>query len=144
MPLGDAELLIFGMGRVGTGAYDALRGELEMRVLGVDNDTAVVKEQLAAGRDIVKGDPTDIDFWERVAQEAHVRVVMLALPNHQANLDAAFEVRQSQVAPEVWLAAIAHHDDDARELEEHGVDAAFNFYSQAGQGYADLVRSTLG
>ena len=144
VPLGDAELLIFGMGRVGTGAYEALRGELEMRVLGVDNDTAVVNEQLAAGRDVVKGDPTDIDFWERVAQEAHVRVVMLALPNHQANLDAAFEVRQSQVAPEVWLAAIAHHDDDARELEEHGVDAAFNFYSQAGQGYADLVRSTLG
>jgi hypothetical protein len=28
-------------------------------------------------------------------------------------------------------------------LEEHGVDAAFNLYAEAGQGYADFARDTL-
>ena len=141
--IGDAEVLIFGMGRVGTGAYDTLCAELEGAVVGVDNDTNVVERQAGAGRAVVKGDPTDLDFWDRTVTGNQLRVVMLALPNHQANLDAVEEIRGRAATKQVLLTAIAHHDDEARELEDHGANAAFNLYGRAGQGYADLVRSTL-
>ncbi len=142
--VGDAEVVIFGMGRIGSSAYDALRDELGMQLVGVDNDASVVDAQVAAGRNVVKGDPTDVDFWERVNRQHQVRVAMLALPNHEANLDAIYEIRRQDRGPEIWLAAIAHHDDHAAELEERGVDAAFNLYSRAGRGYADLVRDIKG
>jgi len=38
---------------------------------------------------------------------------------------------------------MAKHDDEVQELQENGVDAAFNLYAEAGQGYADFVRDTL-
>jgi hypothetical protein len=144
LSIGDAEVVIFGMGRVGSSAYDSLSEELGMQLVGVDNDDLVVAAQIAAGRNVVKGDPTDVDFWERVNRETPVRIAMLALPNHEANCDAAYEVRRQESGRSVWLAAIAHHGDEARELEQSGVDAAFNLYSRAGQGYADLVREMKG
>ena len=66
---GDAEVVIFGMGRIGTGAYDALRDELEERLIGVDNDSPTVERQVAEGRNVIQGDPTDLDFWERLVLE---------------------------------------------------------------------------
>jgi hypothetical protein len=41
------------------------------------------------------------------------------------------------------VTATAKHDDEVQELKENGVDAVFNLYAEAGQGYADFVRDTL-
>ena len=56
-----AEVLILGMGRVGTGTYDALVGELGDRVAGVDVDPDIVQRHVDNGRNVVRGDPTDLD-----------------------------------------------------------------------------------
>ncbi len=140
---GDVEVVIFGMGRVGTGAYDALREELGEGLIGVDNDGPTVERQIEAGRNVIKGDPTDLDFWERLVLEAKVKLVMLALPNQACNLTAISEIRARKDRRDMVVTAIAQHDDDALELRERGADAAFNLYARAGQGYADLVRESL-
>ncbi len=41
------------------------------------------------------------------------------------------------------VTATAKYDDQVQELMEQGVDAAFNLYAEAGQGYADFVRDSL-
>ncbi len=39
---GDAEVVVFGMGRVGTGAYEAMRARHGEAVVGMDHDAEVV------------------------------------------------------------------------------------------------------
>ena len=46
---GDAEIIVFGMGRIGTAAYDTLRCSYGRRVLGVDFDRSVVDEHVKVG-----------------------------------------------------------------------------------------------
>lgn len=141
---GQAEVVIVGMGGLGTAAYDAIAEDLGGRVCGIDNDRTTVARHVELGRNVVAGDPTDLDFWDRISRERTVKVAMLALPNHQANLAAAAEIRKFEDRRgEVLLTATARYDDDIAELEEHGVDEAFNISTEAGQGYAHLVRKLL-
>jgi len=58
-------------------------------------------------------------------------------------LVAAGELRPLKKKFGLMVTATAKHDDQVQELEENGVDAAFNLYAEAGQGYADFVRDTL-
>ena len=139
----DAEVLIFGMGRVGTGAYDAIRGELGDRLVGVDINSETVRRHVEDGRNVVRGDPADLDFCERVINRGDLRLAMLALPNHRANLIAAAELYPLKEKFGIVVTATAKHDDEVQELKENGVDAAFNLYAEAGQGYADFVKEAL-
>ncbi len=141
---GDAELLIVGMGGVGTSAYDALKDDFDGRLVGLDNDLRTVEAHTEAGRRVLYGDPTDIDFWDRVVQQNKMKVVMLALPSHEANLSSAAEIRQfADHAPRVLMTATARYSDNREELEEYGVDAAFDLHTEAGRGYADFVRDLM-
>jgi predicted Kef-type K+ transport protein len=139
---GDAEVVIFGMGRFGTAAYDAIRREFGERVIGIDSDPGAVERHVAEGRRVVRGDPTDSDFWERVgAAPGVVRLAMLALSSHRANLLAIDEMRANRSA-QALVAATAEHDDDVAELRGLGI-VAFNRSREAGQGFADFARQAL-
>jgi len=141
---GAAEVVIVGMGGVGTAAYDAIAEALGVRICGIDNDRTTVARHVELGRNVVAGDPTDLDFWDRVSREHTAKVAMLALPNHQANLAAAAEIRKFEVrSGDILLTATARYEDEIAELKEHGVDEAFNLNTEAGQGYAHLVKKLL-
>ena len=141
---GKAEVVIVGMGGVGTAAYDALRDELGDRLVGMDNDREHVKRQVNQGRNVIPGDPTDLDFWDRRAERSVVKIVMLALPSHAASMAAATEVRKfEQEHGAILLTATARHQDEIRALKQNGVDQAFDLHTEAGQGYADFVRNIL-
>jgi voltage-gated potassium channel Kch len=102
----------------------------------------VVKNHQATGRNVILGDATDIDFWSR-AQIAHrekLRMVMLAMPDHAANMQAVKELRTANFSG--IIAATAQFDDEVEELQEAGVDGAFNFYAEAGHGFAEHVCQT--
>ena len=143
--VGQAEVVIVGMGGLGTAAYNAIAEGVGVRLCGIDNDPEVVARHVELGRNVVKGDPTDFDFWDRVSRQHTVKVAMLALPNHQANLAAATEIRKfEERRGDVLLTATARYEDQIAELKEHGVDEAFDLNTEAGQGYAHLVRKLLG
>ncbi len=132
---GDAIVIVFGMGRIGAGAYDELikrRGEV---VLGVDRDAVSVVANAAAGRHIVRGDALDAEFWGRLSLHPHIDLIVLAMSDHEANLEAVRRVKA--FLPEARIAASASYPDEVRELEEAGVDVARNLYGEAGQGLAD-------
>jgi len=138
---GDAEISIFGMGRLGTGAYDAMVEQYGEVVIGVDFDHETVQRHQNAGRNVVFGDPTDPDFWALARPTGIMRLVMLAMPKQVANLAAAQQVRSKGFAS--MIAATARYDDEIRDLEQAGVDAAFNFYNEAGLGFADHANELL-
>lgn len=132
--VGGARIAILGMGRFGTGAYDAMRERHGETVIGLDYDLATVKEQQKAGRNVILGDATDPDFWARIPGGGSIRLVMLAMPNHTANLFAAKRIAEKGFTGVV--AATAQFEDEISELEKEGVQAAFNLHAEAGAGFA--------
>jgi predicted Kef-type K+ transport protein len=140
---GDAQIAVFGMGRVGTAAYDEMRARQGDIVIGVDIDADVVKIHQATGRKVIVGDVTDIDFWARVrmGNKDKLRLVMLAMPEHAANMQAVKELTAYNF--DGIMAATAQFDDEVEELKEAGVHGAFNFYAEAGYGFAEHVCKVL-
>jgi len=134
---GKAEIAVFGMGRVGTAAYDEMRSKHGDLVIGIDFDADVVKRHQAAGRNVILGDATDIDFWARATMGGtrRMRMAMLAMPNQTANMRAVEELKSRGFNS--LIAATAQFDDEVEELRQAGVHAAFNFYAEAGFGFAE-------
>jgi predicted Kef-type K+ transport protein len=139
--LGDAEVLVFGLGRVGRGAYESMRQRFGEAVVGVDFNAAEVDRLQAAGLNVVQGDATDLAFWQRL-EPGRIRLVLLAMPDHAANLAAASMLTERGYTGQI--AAVAGFDDEVAQLELAGVHAAYNVYREAGSGFADDVCARLG
>ncbi len=136
LDVGDRHTVIFGMGRIGSGAYDFATERYGNTVVGIDSDKQVVKTQQAAGRHVLQGDAKDSDFWNRVVNrpDASVRIVMLTMSEHSANLHAVERMRAMGFGG--FIAALARHRDEAAELQAAGADVAVDIYSEAGIGFA--------
>lgn len=132
-----ATIAIFGMGRVGSGAYDKMREFHGNTVVGIDFDAEIVKEHQAMGRTALHGDPSDADFWDKIAQNHNIELVMLALPNLEANLDALEQLREISFPGRI--AATARFPDEEKILRRSGATAVFNIYTEAGAGFAEHI-----
>ncbi len=139
--LGPAEVLIFGMGPFGTMAYDITRQRIAEKVLAVDLNSSLVEAHQAAGRQVIWGDATDYDFWHKI-DLANIKLIMLAMTSHRANLMALQEIQDADFSGPVT--ASARFDDDLLELEQAGATAAYNIFTEAGAGYADHVCRATG
>jgi hypothetical protein len=140
--LGDARMIIFGMGRVGTGVYDAMNELLPDAVIGVDYDTEVVDQHQKRGRNVVNGNASNPEFWDRVNMSPSVEYALLVMPDHNAQVAAIKQTRKYGFKGQI--AASARYPDELQELQELGVDAAFNIYAEAGTGFASMTSSKFG
>ncbi|MBI2994921.1 MAG: cation:proton antiporter [Gammaproteobacteria bacterium] len=132
---GNATVLIFGMGRVGTGAYATLCDERGERIVGIDMVPEVVQRHVEAGRHVIQASATDSDFWSRLRlNHGSLRLVMLAMPQNAENVYAAKQLRKFGYSGRV--VALAKYPDDVDRLEDAGVHAVFNLYAEAGAGFA--------
>lgn len=135
----DATIAIFGMGRVGTGAYDKMRELHGDTVVGVDFDGELVRRHREMGRNVMRGDPSDADFWDKINKDHSIELVMLALPNLEANQDALAQLRVIDFKGRV--AATARYPDEEASLHKAGATAVFNIYAEAGTGFASHVEA---
>ena len=132
-----ATIAVFGMGRIGSGAYDKMRQLHGETVVGIDFDAELIKGHQAMGRKILHGDPSDADFWDKIEQDHSIELVMLALPNLQANLDALEQLQEISFPGRI--AATARYPDEEERLRQSGATAVFNIYTEAGAGFAEHV-----
>jgi predicted Kef-type K+ transport protein len=139
LSVGAAEVLVVGMGRVGSGAYRYLK-DLDLQVVGLDNDIGKVEKHLEEGRRVVYADAEDPDLWHRLRLE-RVRAVMLALPDVESKVIASRELRLRGFR---GLIAATHAFDDEREpILKAGCDATYNYYTEAGTGFAAHISDQL-
>lgn len=132
--LDNAEFLVIGMGRVGLGAYRSLSKLVDSRVIGMDADRQKTKRLREEGLNIICGDGEDIDLWDNL-NITNARLVLLALPSIE---DAINITRQLKFAGYTGkVAAIARYEDEVNELLANGVDKVFNFFTEAGLGFAE-------
>ena len=138
---GPARIMVFGMGRVGQGAYDEFVRRNGDVVLGIDRHDDAVADNVQVGRNVLRGDALDRDFWERLRVRPGLELAVLAMGDHDANLEAARRVKE--FLPDARIAAAARYPDQVAELQLAGVDVARNLYGEAGQGLADDAADLL-
>ncbi len=139
---GGARIGIIGMARAGTGAYDTLKAKYGDVLIGLDSDSDVVARHQSLGRNVILADATDDEFWARV-RVGRVRVVLLALAEHEQNLGVARRIH-STLGNIAYIFAVADYPEEAEELKEAGVDEVWYFDVEAGVGFADEVISRIG
>jgi predicted Kef-type K+ transport protein len=140
MDTGSATIAIFGMGRVGAGAYDKMCELHGDTVVGVDFNAERVRQLREEGRNVMRGDPGDPDFWELVERVPSIDLVMLALPTLTANLNALRQLRE--IGFKGGIAATARYPDEEARLREAGATDVFNIYAEAGTGFANYVAAS--
>jgi predicted Kef-type K+ transport protein len=139
----DATALVFGMGRVGSSAYDTIRARVGDSVVGFDVEHEVVAQHRAAGRRVHEESATDADFWQRLCVDrAQVSLVVLALDSHDENRSAIRQLRLEGFCRHV--AATAHFDDEAAELSDCGADFVFLVSRDAGPALASEAMARAG
>ena len=141
---GPAEIVVVGMGRIGTGAFDRLC-ELhgEAAVLGIEHDEAVARRHREAGRRVITASLTDPEFWHRLQRSGQVEMsaVLLSVSNDREAAEIARAIRrEGYTGP---IAATAQFGDEIPMLEAAGVGLALDFFADAGAGFAEHVSSVL-
>jgi len=141
LDLSGATIAVIGMGGVGSGAYDTMYERYGNTVVGVDVDPISVGKQQAIGRSVLRGDPSDTDFWDRVQASHTLEVVMLCLPKVNTTLAVLDRLRDVSFSGQV--AAIARYPDEVEALKRAGATTVFNIYTEAGAGFASHVKDKV-
>lgn len=136
----DADMLIFGMGRIGTGMYDTARNSYGRKVAGLDSCKDVVRRQTESGREVFFGDVTDLDFWEKISPE-EVHLIALCMPQHEANVVAVEQLQK--VGYKGFLTATARYEDHVEELRKMGVHSVYNVFTGVGAAYAEYAQNDI-
>jgi hypothetical protein len=90
---------------------------------------------------VICNDATDPEFWEKIRPGSKVKLVMLTLPQHAANMYALKRIVGSDYAG--VIAATAKYEDEMAEMEHAGAHLVFNFFAEAGAGFAEEVQRVM-
>ena len=83
--LGDAQIVILGMGRVGSGVYKYLTEKQEDKIIGVEESYEKTVQFQNEGINCVHGDATDYEFWNQT-NLIDRKIIFVSLSNHSENL----------------------------------------------------------
>jgi predicted Kef-type K+ transport protein len=131
--LGNARILILGMGRTGTAAYDHLSPVCD-RIVAIDADTYKTKAHREAGRNVWFADVEDAGFW-RGLDISLLKVVILAMDNVEAKECSARALRRNGF--EGPIVSHALFEDHIDRLTSAGATHTYLTMNQAGMGLAD-------
>jgi predicted Kef-type K+ transport protein len=140
--VGDAQVLVMGMGRIGAGAYDELQAIYGDKVLGLDYDHQKTLDHCELGRRVITADALDTDFWNKLQLTDNIKLILLAMPDHHGNHYAAEQLHKMERCS-FKVAALAHFKSDEEALKALGVNPVYNMYQEAGSGFAHHVWTEL-
>jgi hypothetical protein len=138
--LGDADVLIFGMGRTGSAAYEALVAEGRNPV-GLDADTYTAKAHAEAGRNVIFADAEDSNFWSGCRFD-RIRSAILAMDDIEAKLIAARCLRERGFQGPIVSHAL--YEDHVGRITQAGADETYLTMSEAGRSLAAHAVQTMG
>ncbi|WP_455219543.1 NAD-binding protein, partial [Kaarinaea lacus] len=130
--LGNSHIVIVGMGRIGTSAYDALC-EQKQRVIGLDSDPAMVELHLKQGRRVLYADSEDPELWSNLQMDA-VHAVLLTLPEYSAKKIALRAMRAAGYKG--LINATVLYSEELDKLKNAGADFVHYYYDGVGSSFA--------
>ncbi len=130
----NAEIIVIGLGRVGKGAYGSLQQMVGHKVWGMDADPVRVKRLKAEGCQVMVGDGEDVDLWENM-DLSDIKLILLALPSIEDICNITEQLHHANYKGKI--ASIARYEDEIEPLIDAGSDKVFNFFTEAGTGFAE-------
>lgn len=137
--LGGATVAILGMGRVGRGAFDALREAGHHQVVGIEENYTLTEQRNEQGWPCVHGDASDRDFWERTGL-VECELILVSLSNHRENIRVAKLARDLGFSNTIAVAT--RFPDESAELKALGC-LTFYRYQEVGRDFANNVLENL-
>ena len=131
----NEEVIVFGMGRTGSEVYKVMEEKYNKNVLGVDINYYTIEKHKNLGNNVIQGDVTDLNFWQRINMSENLPLAILSTPNHATHMHVIEQL--NEIHCNIKVAAISRYDDEMTELQEAGVEVVFNLYEEAGFGFAD-------
>jgi len=141
LDLAGIKVVVFGMGRMGTAAYNAMEPDYPAhQLIGVEIEQDKTAKHREAGRSVASGDATNPDFWTRAPELLNgLEWVLLTLPTHNANMNAALLLKE--MGYQGRIAATTKFHDEEEALKAVGVEHTFNIYTEAGLGFANELQN---
>ncbi|MDN6297014.1 MAG: cation:proton antiporter [Halomonas sp.] len=136
--LGDANVLVLGMGRIGSAAYDYFI-EQGIRVTGLDSDP---NKTTRDSRRVRYADVEDSGLWEHL-DISRLKAVTLATPNTESKLIAARHLRKAGFSGSIVAGLHFQDEDEEAALRGAGVDHTYLLMSGAGIGIAEKTCECL-
>ncbi len=133
--IGDVDIMVLGLGRVGSGAYQYLQRLYPNKVVGIEESAEKIRKKTSKGFNVVRGDVSDRDFWDGINLQK-IELIMISLTNHTENV--AVVKLLNELNYQGKLAVIARFPDEQKQLESLGC-ISYNFYAEAGHGFAEHV-----
>ena len=137
--LGDAQVLVLGMGRTGTAAYDFL-DQKGTRIVAIDSDTYKVEAHQEGGRNVVFADVDDVGFW-RALDLSRLDAVVLAMDNVEAKENSARALRAGGFTGPIVSHAL--YEEHMERLRRAGATHTYLTMTQAGMGLADQTARAI-
>jgi predicted Kef-type K+ transport protein len=134
LSLGDAEVLVMGLGRTGTAAYEHLKDKC--RLVALDSDPARVKLHSEKGHNVFFADAEDQVFWQNLDVSA-IKAVILTLNEVEAKVIATQKLRKRGF--DGLIVSHSMHNDEAQKIIAAGADQTYLTMSEAGVGLAEHV-----
>lgn len=138
--LGSARVLILGMGRTGTAAYDHLSPSCD-QIVAIDADTYKTDAHRKAGRNALFADVEDAGFW-RGLDVSQLEAVILAMDSVEAKECSARALRRNGF--EGPIVSHALFEEHIERLKSAGATHTYLTMNQAGMGLADRAAWAIG
>ncbi|MEO9524273.1 MULTISPECIES: cation:proton antiporter family protein [Marinobacter] len=135
LSVGNSRVLIMGMGRTGTAAYDWV-AKHEPDLMGLDSDPAKALKHQREGRNVVFADAEDASFWHGLHMP-EVHSVILALGDIEGKLIAARMLRK--LGFRGYIVAHTMYSDEAHQIREAGANEAYLTMDETGVALASHI-----
>jgi predicted Kef-type K+ transport protein len=139
--IGHPRFLILGMGRIGTGAYDALKKNFGNVVVGIEHKPELVARHHRQKRRVILGDASDTDFWHKLEPNENIEHILLTMSRHHGNLLAFEQLKGSSYEGKV--SAIALYQEEISHLSKMKINHVYDIYESAGVGFVNSMISEI-
>lgn len=130
-----ADMVIIGMGRVGTRAYDHL-AENGYKISGLDSDPEKVSKHKQEGRSVVYADADDPGLWEKLFL-GDIDTILLSMPALESKLFALRQLRHSGFQGNISTTAV--FPEELAMLTEAGANHVYNYFDEVGVSFAEHI-----
>lgn len=139
--LGDAAIVIIGMGSIGQPAYAYYNRQWPGKVMGIDYKHETVERLKAQGMNVEWGDATNSVFWS-YAKLSKVKLVLLAMSDFNSNNNTLSEILKLK-RRKFKIAAITHYPDEIEAFRKRNVDYIYDYKSSIGADFAEQTAGNL-
>lgn len=133
--LGDAEVVVMGMGRTGAAAYERLQKQ-GYKLIALDSDPGKVDKHLAAGRNILFADAEDQAFWQGLDM-TQIKAVVLSMSDPEAKIISAKKLRANGF--EGYIVSHSLYEDEANRIDNAGANRTYLTMNEAGTSLAEHI-----